>query len=338
MAKKKKQPPKKKEGPRYNQAGNQVKGDLSRGLDLAKDYLPKWDDLIQFNPYKNDEYEATLQDLKGRQNTAGQLTDQTKSLIEQYKGAVDYSGDMQDIISRMRSGLEGYAAPELNAMREVQARQNQRNLQTTMRDLTNQGARSGLSGAAGALQKASALNASNRAAQGLEQELFVKNADEKQKRLGDFGGFMTVQEAAKQNRMKDFGSFATGAENDAASRAEKARAEYQAMLDNMRNADLNVTKLNAGQQNTAKAMQSAGTLGMAGLLNSQRQENWLKKFMEENPYSTAPNGMAGGGGGYGPGAAEAFQAMIESFAKASGITVPNKAEEKPLDTNINFRS
>lgn len=335
MAKKKKQQPKspvpKVKGPEKKQKADKehprgpafrnVESNLKRGQALASEYLPKWDDLIQYDQFKPESYEAMLGNLSGFAGMdpnnpnayAGKISGETQSIIDKYKGNVDYSSDTQDIISRMRGGLEGYAAPELNAMREVQARQNQRNLQTTMRDLTNQGARSGLSGAAGSLQRLSAQNAANRSAQDLEQELFVKNADEKQRRLNDFGGYMTVQEKAKADRLAQYGEFATGAEGDAFERGRAARSDYTSFLDNMRNAEVERTTNNIGQQDKSKAMESAANLGMTGLLTQGQNQNWLKKFMEEHPYSSAPDGFAGGGGGYEAGGFESFMNMIKEM-------------------------
>lgn len=316
----KKKEKKDKEHPR-GPAFRNVENNIKRGSALAQDYLPKWDDLLQYDKYKPENYEAMLGNLSGFAGMdpnnpnayAGKITSETQGIIDKYKGNIDYSADTQDIIERMRGGLEGYAAPELNAMREVQARQNQRSLQSTMRDLTNAGARSGLSGAAGALQKFSAVNAANRTAQDLEQELFIKNADERQKRLTDFGGYMTVQEKAKADRLGQYGDFAYGAESDAVQRGRDARSDYTDMLNNMRDAETERTTNNIGQQDKSKAMETAGVLGMSGVLNQAQSNNWLKKFMEENPYSKTPDAFAGGGGGFEAGGFESFMNMIKGM-------------------------
>lgn len=332
MAKKKddkpvKKPGKKKDkGVKQGPVGQELERDFTRGADLAKRFLPSWEDLFAYNPILDAEYGNTLNQLGGlagmdpnnMSGYAGNVTPEISEAIQKYKDNIEYSGDIQDIIQRMKGGLEGYAAPELAAMRETQARQSQRALQGTMRDISNSGAKSGLSGAARALQNVSASNEWGRKAQDLEQELFLKNADEKQRRLSAFGGFMTEQEAAKARRLGDYSTFLSAEQGNAYTRGAEARKSYQEWLKNMHDTELNRQMLNAGQQDKMKSMQTAGVLGMAGALQAGRNKKWMEKFMKDNPYDPRPEGMTGGGGGYGEGAYAALQELIAKLGGETG--------------------
>lgn len=317
---------KKDQGVKQGPVGQELERDFTRGNDLAQRFLPSWEDIFQFNPVLDSEYGNTLNQLGGLAGMdpnnmgayAGAVTPEIQDAIEKYKGNIEYSSDIQDIIGRMKGGLEGYAAPELAAMRETQARQNKRTLQSTMRDIQNSGARSGLGGAARALQNVSASNEAGRKSQDLEQELFIKNADEKQKRLQTFGGFMTEQEAAKQRRLGDYSSFLSSEQGNAYNRGADARKAYQDWLNTMHDNEVQRQMYNVGQQDKQKAAQTAGVLGMAGALQAGRNKKWMEKFMKDNPYDPRPVAQSGGGGGYDTGMFGALQELMAKLGNVNG--------------------
>lgn len=95
---------------------------------------------------------------------------------------------VQDYINRYYSGLEGYAAPELQAMREQGQANVDSQYQTNLAQMAKMAARNGVRGAAAGAQQNNLERARLGEQQNLEQQLFIKNADERQNRLKDYTG------------------------------------------------------------------------------------------------------------------------------------------------------
>lgn len=112
---------------------------------------------------------------------------------------------------KMQSGLDGYTSPENQAIREQMMRGQQSNMVTGMAQLAKGQARGKVYGAAAGAQVANLAAANTRNKDELEQDLAVKNIDEKQKRLqayGQYGNQLNEQQynqnlTATQNYNKD---------------------------------------------------------------------------------------------------------------------------------------
>ena len=128
--------------------------------------------------------------------TQGAL-DREKALADQYG---QRSGEVQDTIDRNKAMLAGYDAPEMQAIREAAQRGIDTQYQTQSRQLALNQARSGVRGASAAAQ-ANNLDRQRLETQGnLEQDLFVKNADEKRRALNDYTNLIGNTTQAEYNR------------------------------------------------------------------------------------------------------------------------------------------
>lgn len=110
--------------------------------------------------------------------------------------------DLQtDVLARMKGGLEGYTSPEYQAQREQMQRGLSSNLQTSLSQLAKSQARGKVYGAAATAQAGNMARAAQQTKDTLEQDLMVKNIDEKQRRLFDYGQYgrgLTEEEYGRQ--------------------------------------------------------------------------------------------------------------------------------------------
>ncbi len=146
-----------------------------------------------------------------------------------------------DILFRYRAGLEGYTAPEYQAQREQMARGINSNTQTSLSQLAKSQARGKVYGASATAQQGNVLRQAQLNKDNLEQDLMVKNIDEKQKRLGAY-----------------------------ADEQGKAREET-----------FTREKFNIDEANKWKNAQMAGFLGIAGLGLSKSQQAAMRSIYEK---------------------------------------------------------
>ena len=110
--------------------------------------------------------------------------------IERLKAAADKattrSGDVSDLLGRRKAGLEGYDAPEMQGMREAMGREITRGGATAAAELRRAQGVARTRGAGAAAQAANLQRSLQQGRTDLEQDLFVKNADEKQRRLAEY--------------------------------------------------------------------------------------------------------------------------------------------------------
>lgn len=111
------------------------------------------------------------------------------------------SSDMQSVLDRHKAGLEGYTSAESQGFREQAQRGIDTQYKTGMAQSAVAQARGGVRGASAAAQNANLQRARMGEQQTLEQDLFVKNADEKQRRLSAYGDTLTGAEGDEYNRM-----------------------------------------------------------------------------------------------------------------------------------------
>lgn len=109
-----------------------------------------------------------------------------QNLYDQYRTRAP---EQADVMNRMQQGLGGYTAPELQAQREQMYRAQNSNYLTAQNQLAKAQARAKVYGAAGAAQQANLQRSTQENKNQLEQDLYVKNIDEQQKRLGEYGQY-----------------------------------------------------------------------------------------------------------------------------------------------------
>lgn len=156
------------------------------------------------------------------------------------------SQDIVEIMSRMKGGLEGYNSQELQGQREAMGQEVNRNLSSA---LTEQRRMQGISRTRGAASSAQAANLQRSAMQdkgNIERDIFLRNADEKDRRLQNFGQYTRQVEGDESGRKKEF------------------EGMYQNSVSNLNNIKTQKDVYNSGQQAAEKAGQVAGNLGGTG--------------------------------------------------------------------------
>jgi len=122
-----------------------------------------------------------------------------KAQYDKYKSGAP-SADVQDILNRYKAGLEGYNSQELTGMREQAMRGVDSQYATSSRRAAISRAASGVRGPAGLAQQAALDRDRINAQSNMEQDLFVKNADEKQRRLGEYSNVLGNVEKTAYDR------------------------------------------------------------------------------------------------------------------------------------------
>lgn len=148
--------------------------------------------------------------------------------------------EIADIKGRYQRGLDGYTSQEYQAQREQMQRGLNSNLQTNLSSLARSQARGKVYGAAASAQQANALQAAQMSKDNLEQDLMIKNIDEKQNRLGAYS-----EEMAK-----------------------------------LREEQLGREKINLGQANAETSAQISTLMGLGGLGLSKSQQAAMRKLYE----------------------------------------------------------
>lgn len=157
-----------------------------------------------FSPDKTPSIDSGFDANGNRVGEVGGMLSSFNQLRQRY--AVDpisaRTTDMKSTIEGLKSGLGGYTAPENQAMREQADREVAGNLASNLSQLSKAQGATRMSGAAAVAQKSRALSDSDRAKQVNEQNLFIKNADEKQKRLEGFANFTQGLEQQEFDRAR----------------------------------------------------------------------------------------------------------------------------------------
>lgn len=131
---------------------------------------------------------------------------ENQGLIDQAQGRVGRTQESRDYLQRMNSATEGYNSAENQGMLEQQMRGINQGFSQAQQRLANNAGKMGIRGGAMAALAARNSKASARAEAEARQDLFVKNADEKQARLRQYGDAVGQAESAEQGRFKDLGN------------------------------------------------------------------------------------------------------------------------------------
>lgn len=139
-------------------------------------------------------------DYVGQQGRA--ITDMYRDIAQRYISGQPSPG-MQEVLDRYKQSLEGYSSPELQAQRESAQREIDTQYKTRQAELARNQTRSGVRGAAAMSQQQDLARARLGQQQQLEQDLFVKNADEKLSRLGSYANLLGNTEQQNFGRMNE---------------------------------------------------------------------------------------------------------------------------------------
>lgn len=164
-------------------------------------------------------YEGGLGRMKQYQDAAGQgtyTTPEMQQALARYRQYSDQyaqggrTGDMQDVLNRYKSGLEGYTGAESQGFREQAQRGIDQQMRSQLGALRTSQARGGVRGASAAAQQSNLDRMRMAEQQNLEQDLFVRNADEKQRRLQAYSDTLRGAEGEEYGRkMQTQNAYAT---------------------------------------------------------------------------------------------------------------------------------
>lgn len=127
------------------------------------------------------------------------------------ESAVERSGSMADIIKRRRDALQGYAAPEQNALREQAMVGINKSAGQDIRKLRGVQGAAGVRGATAGAQVAGVLKNRGQAAANVERDLFIQNISERQAALDRLEKSISGAEAVETSRLgnRKFGQLST---------------------------------------------------------------------------------------------------------------------------------
>lgn len=293
MAKKKDKKDKKKEDKVISKLRDDLAGasDLYRGT-FPQEALPEYQD-----PYRQDQ--ANLLNLRlayadpNNASFAGRLSNESLGVLQDFRnrstpGSPGYvgarSGDITDIINRFKGGLEGYSAAENQALRESAMRGINDQYATDSYSRQQQAARSGIRGGALGAQMAALDRARERDRAQLEQDIFLKNADEKQSRLKDFTAFMRGLEDTEYGRgreaMQDYATTQKYMDETAFLRGQDAIKSYEGSLGGAQNSAFQFGQFNIGQKEKSQARDTGGILGLLGTIGTRRTNDKIDKYIK----------------------------------------------------------
>ncbi len=152
---------------------------------------------------RDQEASVRIQDLLGPDaQGATDLAD--RFFKEGSLGRVDESrpAAVQDYLNRYREGLGGYTGAEQQGQLEQAQRGIDTQYQTSLGQLAKAQARGGVRGAAATRQQSNLDRSRMGEQQNLQQDLLVRNADEKQKRLGEYAQSLEGARSDELDRRK----------------------------------------------------------------------------------------------------------------------------------------
>lgn len=192
-------------------------------------------------------------------------------------GKAGTSPDMQMATDKMKAGLGGYTSQEYQASREQMMRGQQSNLATGTAQLAKAQARGKVFGAAASAQNANLIASNNQSKDQLEQDLMVKNIDE------------------QQERVNEFGKYSSDTQKQGYEQAESATNAYNKTAYDLRNENLDREKLNLGQANAETASQIGLFTGAGGSALAQKNTEESQKIQKQGIAAingTGPKGKA----------------------------------------------
>lgn len=191
-------------------------------------------------------------------NSSNDTLARTRALATQF-GTGQPDAAQADVLARMQAGLGGYTSPEYQAQREQMQRGMNSDLATGMSQLAKAQSRGKVYGAAGAAQQANLQTSADNNKNELEQNLMVKNIDESQKRLGEYGNY---EQGLQTGNLKN---------------AEEANTSAGNLEANLRGEDVKRQDYNIKQDEAANAARFNTLTGAGGMANQIEQNKAANK-------------------------------------------------------------
>jgi hypothetical protein len=200
----------------------------------------------------------------------------------------------------MQSGLSGYSSPELQAQREAMQREGNNAYKTSLDQAARTNARSGLRGGAAAAMQAKMAGGYQQSRDQQEQDIFLKNADEMQKRLGAYGQYTSGLEKDEYGRAvdtrKDYATSLDKVQGDEYTRAQETQNNLTTATDKAQSTELDKQKYNLGNQALEKAGYVSTITGLSGV-EEQRKANADSNAIQKQYMDLAARMYGNQGGG-----------------------------------------
>lgn len=283
-------------------------GRVSSGFDESGNRIAENQDYLNKLRATSDFYggpnarSADVQSSLDRSANAVNRSAATNSLLDTARGQMGRSGATSDYLNRLRESTAGYTSPENQAMLESTMRDTNKAYTNQSELLSRDSAKLGIrGGAVAALQAKIGKNAA-RAEGEARQDIFIKNADEKQKRLLDYGGANRTAETDEFGRTKDVADLNAKAEADDRVRGndfyDKVRdvedteygkrresgSDYFATVQGVRTDELNRGKTNldqvAAENQGRQGLFFAGLSQARGNRNEKEQRGLNKSYLQ----------------------------------------------------------
>lgn len=191
----------------------------------------------------------------------------SSEILKRYSDlSAQYAGrdpEQAGVVAGLKAGLGGYTSPEYQAQREQMQRGVDSNLATSLSQLAKAQARGKVYGAAGVAQQQNQMQAAQNTKDQLEQDLMVKNIDEKQRRQLEYGNYLEGLTSSEYDRQ-------TGIEKD---RTGTELALGQAELDR--------EKINIGNKQAEVAARLGLTTGTLGQGYSKAENRAARRIQRE---------------------------------------------------------
>lgn len=200
--------------------------------------------------------------------------------LSRYKSLYDTTTfrdpDQTDVMAKMKAGLDGYTSEENQAFREQQQRGVNSDYATSAAQLARAQSRGKVYGAAGVAQKANLITSTQNSKDNLEQDLLIKNADEKDRRLQEYG---------------QYGQKLDQQEFDNRAAATKGYGDEESSL---RGEELDREKVNLGQSNAELAAQIGAYTGAGSTALAQKNAEEAARIQREGIQAINGGGVASG--------------------------------------------
>jgi hypothetical protein len=278
---------KKPKTPKEDKIKTELGADLQSGKDFYSQYFPT--EALQHYEDPQAVEDQNLVNLRQayadphNESFAGNMSQDDKWALGNLRGQMDpnsssyvgkNSADISDIINRFKSGLDGYTAAENAGLREQSERGLDATAATMRYNAQRDAARNRVRGAAAGAQMGGINRDRLRAGRELEQDIFLKNADEKQNRLKTFADFTRTNDDTNYQRSnlagRDFRDFLKDREDTAYGRGQDAIGSYEQSLGALGDKRFQIGQFNIGQDEKTSARDVGTQMGLVSLLGTRR--------------------------------------------------------------------
>lgn len=184
-----------------NDPGVDVLGpDAGGAKQIAESLIPTGSTGRVNTGFQTDANGQVIKDANGNPMRVGETAEALDRLKATASTAGARTAEQQAAIANLQAGLGGYNSQQLQGQREQAQRGIDTQYKTGLSSLARAQARSGVRGASAVAQQANAERDRVAQQQNLEQDIFVKNADEMQRRAEGYQGTLQGLEGEEINR------------------------------------------------------------------------------------------------------------------------------------------